>query len=390
MVVDVLRRRGSASQADIARETGLSRTSVSNLVAELREAGLVVERDEPPVAQSGRAGRRGVPLALDPAAGIALGVDFGHTHMRVAASDLSSRVLAERNTRLDVDRSAAEALDTAAELVTEILAAIPADRGDVLGVGLGLPGPIDQTSGLVGSSVILPGWRGINPKAELERRLDLRVEVDNDVNLGALGELTFGAGKGAKDFIYVKVASGVGAGLVLGGRLYRGASGMAGEIGHVLVDLDGEVCRCGNRGCLETIASTPALLALLRRSHGRDLGLTEDLSVTEMLAAACDGDPRSRRVLTDGGRAIGRVLADLCNSLNPKLIVVGGELSAAGEPLVAGIRDSIDRNALPAVAGAVSVRNGVLAESAELLGALALVVADTERLSSGRLTAISS
>lgn len=304
------------------------------------------------------------------------------------ASDLSSDLLAERNIRLDVDRSAAAALDTAAELVTDILAEIRIDRPHALGVGLGLPGPIDQTNGLVGSSVILPGWRGVNPKVELERRLDLRVEVDNDVNLGALGELTFGAGKGAKDFIYVKVSSGVGAGLVLGGRLYRGTSGMAGEIGHVLVSPDGEVCRCGNRGCLETIASAPALLALLRRSRGRDLGLKKDLSVTDMLAAARDRDPRSQRVLTDGGRAIGRVLADLCNSLNPKLIVVGGELSAAGEPLAAGIRDSIDRNTLPAVAGTVSVMNGVLAERAELLGALALVIADTERLSSGRLTAI--
>jgi predicted NBD/HSP70 family sugar kinase len=379
MVIDVLRRRGTASQADIARETGLSRTTISNLVAELRDAGLVVERGTP--SAGGRVGRRGVPLALDPAAGCALGVDFGHTHVRVAASDLSSRLLAERTLRLDVDNSAAAALDATTELVTEILAEVPIDRGDVLGVGLGIPGPIDRVSGLVGSSAILPGWPGLNPKVELERRLDLRVEVDNDANLGALGELTFGTGKGARNLIYVKIASGVGAGIVLDGRVYHGATGIAGEIGHVLVAPDGQVCRCGNRGCLETVASTPALLALLRRSRGRD-----ELSVADMLATARDRDLQSRRVLTDGGRAIGRVLADLCNCLNPELVVVGGELNEAGGSLAAGIRDSIDRYALPAAAGTVSVRGGVLAERAELLGALALIIADTERLSSSRLT----
>ena len=169
MVIDVLRRRGSASQADIARETGLSRTTVSNLVAELRESGLVVKCDGPPAAPDGRVGRRGVPLALDPAAGAALGVDFGHTHVRVAASDLSSRLLAERTIRLDVDRTATAALDAAAELVTEILAEVAIDQDDVLEVGLGLPGPIDQPSSLVGSSATLPGWPGLDPKVELER-----------------------------------------------------------------------------------------------------------------------------------------------------------------------------------------------------------------------------
>jgi predicted NBD/HSP70 family sugar kinase len=287
-----------------------------------------------------------------------------------------------------VDRTATAALDAAAELVTEILAEVAIDQGEVLGVGLGLPGPIDQPSSLVDSSAILPGWPGLNPKVEMERRLHLRVEVDNDANLGALGELTYGAGKGARNLIYVKVASGVGAGLVLDGRLYRGASGIAGELGHVLVVPEGEVCRCGNRGCLETVASTPALLALLRRSRGRDFNRKEDLSVTDMLTAARSRDLQSQRVLTDGGRAVGRVLADLCNCLNPELIVVGGELSEAGEALAAGIRDSIDRYALPAVANTVNVRNGLLAERAELLGALALVIADTERLSSRRLTAI--
>jgi predicted NBD/HSP70 family sugar kinase len=146
--------------------------------------------------------------------------------------------------------------------------------------------------------------------------------------------------------------------------------------------VDGVVCRCGNRGCLETIASTGALLALLRPAHG------DDLTLAGLLGLVADGDPGATRVVGDAGRAIGRVLADLCNNLNPEAIIVGGELSAAGEPLLRGIRDSVDRHAQPGAARAVQVLPGVLGERAEVLGALALVVGDTDRLPSARLTGL--
>ena len=370
-VVDLLRRHGTASRADIARWTGLSRSTVSSLVADLEASGLVVERDEARSGASG--GRPPVLLALQPAAGMAIGVDLGHTHLRVAVADLSSRIVAERHLELDVDRDSAEALDTTAALVGELLdeAGVAHDR--VLGIGMGLPGPVDRHTGVVGDSVILPGWAGLRPAAELGRRVGMDVEVDNDANLGALAEVAFGAGRGASDVLYLKVASGIGAGIVLGGRLIRGASGLAGEIGHSLYDADGRVCRCGNRGCLETVAAGPALIELLRASHG------DGLTVRGLIALADSGDAGARRVLSDAGRAIGRALAVLVNCLNPERIVVGGELGTAGESLLDGVRESLGRYALPRAVEDVDVVAGVLAARAELLGALSLVITDSRR-----------
>jgi predicted NBD/HSP70 family sugar kinase len=171
-----------------------------------------------------------------------------------------------------------------------------------------------------------------------------------------------------QDLVYLKLASGIGAGLVLGGRLHHGATGIAGEIGHVQVKQDGAVCRCGNRGCLETIASAPALLESLRPAYG------SGLTVRDMLELAAGGSHGAQRVLKDAGWAIGRAVADLCNSLNPEAIVVGGVLGAAGAPLLEGIRESVDRYAQPGTADAVIVLPGELGERAEVLGALALAL----------------
>jgi predicted NBD/HSP70 family sugar kinase len=252
----------------------------------------------------------------------------------------------------------------------------------VVGAGMGLPGPIDRRTGRVGSSVILPAWSGLDAAEQLSRRLGVPVDVDNDANLGALAEYTLGAARGLDDVIYVKVSSGIGAGIILGGRLHRGVTGNAGEIGHVEVRPDGVVCRCGNRGCLETVASGTALLGVLRPVHG------DGLTLAGMLELAAAGDPGTLRVIHDAGRAIGHALGDLCNSLNPAAIVVGGDLSAAGTPLLDGIREAVDRHAQPGAAEAVSVMRSVLGERAEVLGALTLVIGDTDRLRSVGLVAL--
>ncbi|WP_051324872.1 ROK family transcriptional regulator [Candidatus Solirubrobacter pratensis] len=374
-VVDELRLRGSASRGEIAAATGLSRTTVTTLVADLQQRGLVIEI---PGERHAR-GRPPLHLRLDALAGAALGVDFGHRHVRVAVADLSSTVLEERRVELDVDGSAAAALDVAAALSLELLARAGIDPARVVGAGMGLPGPLDARTARVGSAMILRGWAGLHAARELERRLGVPVSVDNDANLGALAETSLGAGRGMRDVIYVKVSSGIGAGLVAGGRLHHGATGIAGEIGHVRVREDGAVCRCGNRGCLETVASAPALLESLRPAYG------SDLTVRGMLDLAVGGNLGAQRVIEDAGRAIGRAVADLCNSLNPEAVIVGGELSAAGAALVHGIRESVDRYAQPGAAEAVRVLAGRLGERAEVLGALTLVIGDTERLSSAGL-----
>jgi predicted NBD/HSP70 family sugar kinase len=373
-VIDALRAEESISRAEIARRTGLSRSTVSSLVTDLQADGLVVERAEgTSTAYGDQGGRPPIMLSFDASAGAAVGIDFGHRHLRVAVSDLASNVLAQRELALDTDHSAEDGLDAATELVTQALDDAGVERSRVVGAGVGLPGPIEQSSGVVGSAAILPGWVGVPAAEEMHRRLDLPVVVDNDANLGALAEAAFGAGRDASDLVYIKASSGIGAGLILNGRLYRGTSGLAGELGHVLADREGLVCRCGNRGCLETVASSGALVELLHRSHGTDV------TVAEMVRMARDGDLGSQRVIGDAGRAIGRAVADLLNVLNPELVVVGGDLAAAGEILLEGVRESITRAALPAAAGASRVVAGVLGDRAQVLGAVALVVSESDR-----------
>ncbi|GGJ84408.1 transcriptional regulator [Streptomyces camponoticapitis] len=363
-VVRAVRMAGSLTQAEIARSTGLSAATVSNIVRELREGGTVE------VTPTSAGGRRARSVSLSGDAGIVIGVDFGHTHLRVAVGNLAHQVLAEESEPLDVDASSAHGFGRAEELVERLIEATGIGRQKVIGVGLGVPGPIDVVSGTLGSTSILPGWTGINPSKELAGRLGVPVYVDNDANLGALGELVWGSGRGVKDLAYIKVASGVGAGLVIEGQIYRGPGGTAGEIGHITLDESGPVCRCGNRGCLETFTAARYVLPLLRSSHGRDL------TMERVVQLAREGDPGCRRVIADVGRHIGSGVANLCNLLNPSRVVLGGDLAEAGELVLAPIRESVSRYAIPSAARQLSVLPGALGGRAEVLGALALVLSE--------------
>ncbi|MFE3519942.1 ROK family protein [Streptomyces sp. NPDC059166] len=363
-VVRAVRMAGSLTQAEIARSTGLSAATVSNIVRELKDGGTVE------VTPTSAGGRRARSVSLSGDAGIVIGVDFGHTHLRVAVGNLAHQVLAEESEPLDVDASSAQGFGRAEQLVNRLIETTGISPGKVIGVGLGVPGPIDVESGTLGSTSILPGWTGINPSQELAGRLGVPVYVDNDANLGALGELVWGSGRGVKDLAYIKVASGVGAGLVIDGHIYRGPGGTAGEIGHITLDESGPVCRCGNRGCLETFTAARYVLPLLRPSHG------PDLTMERMVQLAREGDPGCRRVIGDVGRHIGSGVANLCNLLNPSRVVLGGSLAEAGELVLGPIRDSVSRYAIPSAARQLSVLPGALGGRAEVLGALALVLSE--------------
>ena len=300
-----------------------------------------------------------------------IGIDFGKRHLRVAAADLSHAIIAEAERPMRTDEPAESGLQTAVELVDEVLGEAGLSRAEVIGVGLGLPGPIDMRSGRVGSSSILPGWVGVRAAEALASRLNLPVRVDNDANLGALAELNWGAATGYRNAAYLKASTGIGAGLIVDGRLFHGAGGMAGEIGHTIIQEQGPFCRCGKRGCLETLAGAASLVELLRGTHGADL------RHQQLLHAAADGDSVARRVLADAGRYIGTAVATLCDLLNPELIVVGGELCAAGDVLLDPLREQVHRHAIPATARGLEIVPGVLGPRAELLGALALVLEST-------------
>ncbi|MFI0777093.1 ROK family protein [Streptomyces sp. NPDC021212] len=363
-VVRAVRMAGSLTQAEIARSTGLSAATVSNIVRELKDGGTVE------VTPTSAGGRRARSVSLSGDAGIVVGVDFGHTHLRVAVGNLAHQVLAEEAEPLDVDASSAQGLDRAEQLVSRLITSTGLSQGKVVGVGLGVPAPIDVETGTLGSTAILPGWAGTNPRDDLAERLGVPVHVDNDANLGALGELVWGSGRGVADLAYIKVADGVGAGLVISGQIYRGPGGTAGEIGHITLDESGPVCRCGNRGCLETFAAARYVLPLLHSAHGTDL------TIERMVQLARDGDPGCRRVIADVGRHIGSGVANLCNLINPSRMVLGGHLAEAGELVLGPIRESVARYAIPSAARQLAVMPGALGGRAEVLGALALVLSE--------------
>src|SRR3954469_3767656 len=371
-VVDALRELGVASRAEIARRTGLSRSTVSSLVADLQEDGLIVDRDASEEGSASTGGRPPALIALGRSAGVALGIDFGKRHLMVSASDLSHEILAEARREMPADYDARHGLDEAACLVDEVLEDATVPREKILGVGLGVPGPIHLPTGVVGSSAILPGWGGARVAEEMSERLRLPVHVDNDANLGALAEVHWGAGRGCSSVTYIKIATGIGAGLVLGRRLFRGAGGTAGEIGHTTIDETGPICRGGSRGCLETFAGAPAIVELLKPSLG------PDVTVEAIVEHAADGHLGAKRAIGDAGRHVGSALANLCNLFNPELIVVGGTLALAGEVLLEPMRDAVQRRAIPSAAEDVKLVTGRLGERAEMLGTVALVIYESE------------
>jgi predicted NBD/HSP70 family sugar kinase len=374
-VVTALREMGVASRAELARRTGLSRSTVSTIVGHMLDDGLIVNHEGGSPASgspSPGAGRPPTLITLAPTAGAAVGIDFGKRHLAVAIADLSHTILAETWSEMEEDYPAARGLDAAADLVRKLLRRARTPRERVLGVGMGLPGPIHTVTGTVGSSAILPGWVGVRGGDEMQARLSLPVQVENDANLGALAELTWGAGQGASHLAYLKVSNGVGAGLIFDGRLFRGAGGTAGEVGHTILDETGDICRCGNRGCLETYAAGPAIVDLLSRSLG------EDLTLDEVLSRATAGDAGCRRAIADAGRHIGTAAANLCNVFNPERIVLGGSIGTAHELILDPVRDAVRRHAIHTAAEDVDIVPGELGDRAELLGAVALVLQSTD------------
>lgn len=364
-ILDAIRRTGSATRTDVQALTGMSRGTVQACVDALIADGVLTEL--PPDVRRGR-GRPAVRLRLTERAGVVIGMAFGHAHYRAAVATVSGQVLEEHTRRMAVDNSAIAALDAAADEFDALLHGIGVDDTQVAGIVVGLPAPLNRATGRVMINNILPGWVDRAPAQELAERLGIPVTLENDANLAALGEMAYGAASSARDVMFVKASIGIGLGLILGGTLHRGATGYAGEIGHVQIEPGGAVCRCGSRGCLETLVSLPHVLAALEPARGQ-------LSVTGLIELVASGDSGATRVVADVGRTIGRSLADLCNILNPSVLVVGGELSYAGDALTDGIREAVDRYAQPIIARELRVTPSSLQDRAEMLGAIRLAIA---------------
>lgn len=362
-VAEALRVLGPSTRSDLMEATRLSRPTVSTTVADLATAGLALEQV---VNASGRGGGRPAALVrLTRSAGLAVGVDIGRRHIRVAVADLGHEILTEDAVRLveDADDTPGPVLDLAAGMVDRALDTVGAARTEIVAVGLGIPAPITR-QGRIGAPQLLPGWSGLAPADELAGRLCVPVVVNNDANLGALGEYHWGAARGCPALVYVKLATGIGAGIVLDGQLFIGSAGTAGEIGHVSINARGPVCRCGSRGCVELSAGGRALV-----EHAR-LSYPDIADVSDLVRLAAEGDAGCRRLLSDAAAEIGIALSGLVNLLNPDRIVLGGELGSATDILLEPLRRGLTDAAMPAAAGAVTVTRGELGERAVALGGI--------------------
>ncbi len=356
-VLEALRDQGAMTQVEIAGFTGLSPATVSNMVKELDSAGVV------DLAPSIRNGRRATLVSLTTGSTLVAGIAFGDRDVRVALGTGPRDVIGRQRMPLPADHAADEGMDRASRLLLDLVEKAGKTMSDVRGVGVGLPGPVDSVSGQVGSEGILPGWRGVAVADEMGGRIQAPVLVDNTANLAALGELRCGALQGVQDGVYIKLSHGVGCGLILNGELFRGAAGTAGEIGHLTIDENGPVCRCGNRGCLETYIGARGLLEALAASHG-------PLSLRDVISRARAGDAGCRRVLEDAGRHLGVAVAGLVNLVNPEVIVLGGQLAKVGSIITTPMRASLERCAIPSAAASVVVRFGQLDTDADVVGAL--------------------
>ncbi|MYW73446.1 ROK family transcriptional regulator [Pseudonocardia alni] len=380
-VLDLVRSGGARTRPELARRSGLGRTVVSQRLGQLEAAGLVTEGDLG-TSTGGRAPRE---LRFRADAGVLLVASLGVTGFDAGVADLSGRLVDHRSRAWDIATGPEASLSRVESLFDELLA----DRGApaVWGVGLGVPGPVEFASGRPVAPPIMPGWDGYPVRDRLATRYDAPAFVDNEVNLMALGEYRAGRGVGSPDLVLVKIGTGIGAGLISGGRLHRGAQGSAGDIGHVgltgsVPGAEQVVCRCGNVGCLEAFAGGAALArdATAAALDNRGEHLTErlakagEITSDDVVRAAEFGDRVAVELLSRAGRLVGDTVAAIVNFFNPSTILLGGRVGTSGDLLLAGVRQSVYRRSLPLATRDLQIARASLGERAGPTGAGCMVV----------------
>jgi len=363
-VFELLRDGEPRTRAQLADASGLARSTVAARIDVLMRMGLVA----PYGGGVSTGGRPPSLLALNPSARVVAGADLGATHARIALADLAGTILVERRSDLDIALGPEHVLGWAEQQIGEMLAEQSRTVAELAAIGMGLPGPVEHSTGRAINPPIMPGWDRYDVPAHVQRAFDVPVLIDNDVNIMALGERHAHLAD-VDDLVFIKVATGIGAGIVSGGELQRGAQGTAGDLGHVAVARDDEVvCRCGNINCLEAIAAGPAMAAALRAA-----GLSAETAL-DVVGLVRGGDSSAVRVVRQAGRDIGEVVATLVNLINPSAIVIGGALADAGESLLAGIREVVYSRSLPLATEHLRIVTSAAGERAGVIGAAALAI----------------
>ncbi|MEO0592289.1 MAG: ROK family transcriptional regulator [Myxococcota bacterium] len=378
MLIRLLWESGDMSRAEVARQTGLSRSTVSSIVSELIDRQLVSEIG----SGSSSGGRKPILLSLADDDFVIAGIDVGASHVAVAITNLRCEIREWRHERHDVRNDPAGTLKLVTKMALDALHNSELSFERLIGVGLAMPSPMveGEPNGL--SSVIMPKWAGYDLRQALRRLIRAPVFMDNDANLGALAEHWWGAGRGEKHLVYIKLATGIGAGLVLNGEVYHGSSGIAGEVAHTSVEPDGPLCICGQRGCLGLVAGSAMMLRRVREQieAGRESSLTDgNLTPSRLVEAALAGDGLAVETVQRAGHVIGIGIANLVNVLDPGLVVLGGELSSAGHVLLGPLVASARSRSLSTAIAPTRIVTTQLGERDIALGAATLVLREALR-----------
>jgi glucokinase-like ROK family protein len=380
-VLQLLRHRPFFSRADIVDATGLSRARVSQVLTALHRTNLIA----PCKTGESTGGRPPMLFSFNKQARYVVGMDFGATACRIGITNLAGEPLSLREEALDIKLGPELVLAQALTIVRDLLRQQEIRHDSILGIGVGVPGPVEFLTGRPISPPIMPGWDGCQVAEFFRKDFTCPVFVDNDVNVMALGEQRAGAGQGIENFFFIKIGTGIGAGLICNGHIYRGAQGCAGDVGHIMADASGPRCNCGNIGCLEAVAAAPAMVrqATAAAQEGRSALLADllasqgHLTAVDVGRAAVEGDQAAMDIIRHSGRLIGQVLAGLVNFYNPSLIVIGGGVSRVGHLLLATIRETVYSRSLSLSTGSLSIATSALGNQAGVIGCAMMAIEET-------------
>jgi glucokinase-like ROK family protein len=373
IVLDLIRfTPGGISRAELAQHLLLSRAAVSVIINDLMEYNLIRETE----SRISHSGRPPIILEINPKYGFVIGIDMGATHLAIILTDFCAQVIDEIEIPFLINRGPDVCMPEIDRFVKELLVKNNLDLTNISAIGIDVPGPIVAEAGIVIAPPIMPGWDRYPIRETLEKLWNIPVSLTNDAEAGALGEWAFGAGRGERDLAYIKVGTGIGAGLLLDGRIYRGATGSAGEIGHLTIVEDGPLCNCGNLGCLEALAGGQAIARQAQeevkkgnRTILSSMGSVESISAREVASAARRGDLVAQKIVSQAGRHLGIALAGLVNLFNPGMVVVGGGIARIGDLFLQPIRDAVMRRSLPAAAKTVKITTAILGHRSSSIGA---------------------
>ncbi len=374
-----VRKQGPLSRTDLAELLDLSRASVTAIAGNLLELGVFQEVGH----GKSEGGRRPRLLDINQGLGYLAGVDIGATSLDLALADFRGEILERVAEPADVRDAPESVLDRVAELIQGMLADREADIKDLVGIGIGVPGPVHYPSGLLIEPPLMPAWDSFPIKDYVRKTFpQTNPAVDNDVNIMAIGEARMGGGKGIENLLYIKIGTGIGCGVISRGRIYRGSDGTAGDVGHICVDYNGPICHCGNAGCLEAMAAGPAIAergreaAAAGKSDFLAARLEEkaELTAEDVGEAAANGDRAANRIIADSGKMIGGVLAGIVNFYNPRAIFIGGGVSKIGHHLLSTIRQATLRRATALSTRDLKIEYSKLGEDAGVNGAIWLAI----------------